>query len=106
MLNALQQKADHENVREIVEQLAQAAGLAGDSIATFAKRSLIGKCASCDTPVNADPSQIKRSPPVSCKEQLPSRRSPGADVSIRQPESDRRPSTALGTNPPRVLPKL
>merc|ERR1712190_200727 len=38
MLNALQQKADHDNVKEIVHQLTQAAGIAGDSIAHFAKR--------------------------------------------------------------------
>merc|ERR1711920_83010 len=103
MLDALNQKADHENVKEIVGQLTQAAGMAGGSIAIFAKRSLVGKCASCDTPFNVDPSTVKRAPPVGLKAQMQPRGAPGAENAIR-PLEGQRPATTMGS--PGKLPKI
>mmetsp|Transcript_78357 Transcript_78357/g.242981 ORF Transcript_78357/g.242981 Transcript_78357/m.242981 type:complete len:160 (-) Transcript_78357:91-570(-) len=86
MLGALQQKADQENLKDLVQKMAQATAVANDSIALFAKRSLTGKCASCDTPFCVDPSAMKKTPPVSLERPWPPRGSPGAQVAIRPPE--------------------
>mmetsp|Transcript_57175 Transcript_57175/g.133286 ORF Transcript_57175/g.133286 Transcript_57175/m.133286 type:complete len:301 (-) Transcript_57175:69-971(-) len=80
MISALQQKVDQDNVKEMVQQ---AASFASDTMALFAKRPITGKCASCDTPFVADPSLLKRTPPVSLERPWPPRGSPGAQVAIR-----------------------
>jgi len=102
MLNALQQKADHENVREMVQGLSQVTGTASDSIATFAKRSIIGKCASCDNPFNADPKNVRKEPAP--KAQWPAHGSPGAEIAIRPLDGNTRPSTTA--NGKGTLPKI
>jgi hypothetical protein len=88
MLNAAaQQKADHNQLEEISRQMSQAAGMAGDSIAAFAKRALLGRCASCDALIIADPNKIARPVPVGgLQGQWPPRAYPGAKDSIRPPE--------------------
>jgi len=86
MLSALQQKADNDQLEKISRQLSQAAGVAGESIAAFAKRALLGRCASCDAVIKADPNKIARPVPVGgLQGQWPQRLS-GAKDSIRPPE--------------------
>lgn len=86
MISALQQKADQENLKDIIQKVGQATAVANDSIALFAKRSLTGKCASCDAPFSVDPSSLKKTPPVALERPWPPRGSPGAQVSIRPPQ--------------------
>lgn len=86
MLSALQQKADTNDLNQIAH-LTAAANMAGESLAMFAKRSLVGRCASCDTPFNVDINNVKRPPTVGGMQGLwPERSSPGAKVAIRPPE--------------------
>merc|ERR1712187_781252 len=69
---------------------AQAAGVAGDSmIANFAKRALLGKCASCDAVITADPRNVKKPQPISLKGPWPPPGKNGATVCWRPP--DKRP---------------
>lgn len=105
MLNALQQKADRENLGEMVHQLQQATEVAGDSFALFAKRPLMGRCASCEKPFDVDTANVKRTPPVSLKPQMHPR-SCGAENAIRPLEINQRPATSIGATSPSKLPKL
>lgn len=84
MMVALQHKADSENLKDIVCQVSQTMDSAGDNFALFAKRTLVGKCASCDTPFAVDPSLVRRTPPTSLERPWPTRSTIGAQVSIRK----------------------
>jgi len=68
VINALQQKADTNQLNHIMAQLQHAAGAEGLNTETFAmlaKRALLGRCASCDTNFDCDTAKINRPPPVS-----------------------------------------
>mmetsp|Transcript_18386 Transcript_18386/g.52685 ORF Transcript_18386/g.52685 Transcript_18386/m.52685 type:complete len:1059 (+) Transcript_18386:112-3288(+) len=92
MLLALQQKADLNEVQNALRQAAVAAAAAGDrhdseAFATLAKRSLVGRCASCDSQLGVDITGYKRPQPVPgppCS--WPSSASAGAKVAIRPPD--------------------
>eukprot|EP00931_Biecheleriopsis_adriatica_P032087 TRINITY_DN18756_c0_g1_i1.p1 TRINITY_DN18756_c0_g1~~TRINITY_DN18756_c0_g1_i1.p1 ORF type:complete len:844 (-),score=188.31 TRINITY_DN18756_c0_g1_i1:84-2615(-) len=59
VLEALQSKADHEQVSSLLKQLVSS-NQPGDTLAHFAKRALIGRCASCDAPIDVDMARVKR----------------------------------------------
>lgn len=108
LLNALGEKADHASVTELSQQLRQAAAAAGESMALFTKRSLVGKCASCDNPVSVNIHSGKKTAPISLSGQWPPSRS-GAQNAIRLPKAAvvdggaSPPATALA---PQRLPKI
>merc|ERR1712232_24788 len=54
MVGALQQKADHKALKEIVKRMNDVGGLTGESFAMLAKRGLVGRCASCEAPINVE----------------------------------------------------
>jgi len=90
MLDALQQKADHDELKTVTTQVTNAASVAGESLAAFAKRSFNGKCASCDAPINVDLSNVRRPISVGGMQDLwPTTGSPGAKFTIRHPEGNR-----------------
>jgi len=104
MLNALQNKVNHNQLDDVAKQISRAAGMAGESIAAFAKRALIGKCASCDTPINVDAMlAVRRPQPLSLQSQWPTHRSSGAHVAIRAPEGRARSPAESSTG---KLPKI
>mmetsp|Transcript_87229 Transcript_87229/g.154519 ORF Transcript_87229/g.154519 Transcript_87229/m.154519 type:complete len:999 (-) Transcript_87229:101-3097(-) len=79
VLAALQTKADTEQVQEFIKQAT-----GQNDLALFAKRSLLGKCASCEAPIEADLLRVKRPQPIAIKEPWPSKgESLGAQVAIR-----------------------
>jgi len=83
MIAALQQKADSQNLKDDVLRISQATETAGENFALFAKRTLVGKCASCDAPFAVDPSLVRRTPPISLQRSWPTRNMNGAQISIR-----------------------
>lgn len=87
MLSALQQKADTNQLDDVARQVSQAAGAAGDSVAAFARRALLGRCASCDTLINADPAKVSKHVPVGLGGGQWPPRANGAKDAIRLPES-------------------
>jgi hypothetical protein len=60
---ALQNKADSSQVQHIAEQVHLAADHASESVASFAKRALGGRCASCDNPLTDESLMWRRPPP-------------------------------------------
>jgi len=90
MLDALQQKADCEELKNVTTQVTNAASVAGESLAAFAKRSFNGRCASCDTPINVDLANVRRPISVGGMQDLWSTHgSPGAKFTIRPPDGNR-----------------
>jgi len=65
IITALQNKADTAHVDFIVQQVQDAAGRASESVASFAKRALGGRCASCDAPLPDESMLWKRPLPTS-----------------------------------------
>eukprot|EP00440_Ansanella_granifera_P033756 gb/GFBE01036624.1/.p1 GENE.gb/GFBE01036624.1/~~gb/GFBE01036624.1/.p1 ORF type:complete len:951 (+),score=240.37 gb/GFBE01036624.1/:1-2853(+) len=81
VLQALQTKPDHEQVSQFVKEVV---GKPGDELALFAKRSLLGKCASCETPIDVDLMRVKRPQPISLQGPWPVHGdSMGAKMAIR-----------------------
>jgi len=79
VLAALQTKADTEQVMDFIKQVT-----GQNDLALFAKRSLLGKCASCETPIEADLLRVKRPQPIALQTPFPTRGdSLGAQVAIR-----------------------
>lgn len=96
VVQALQSKPDHEQVAEFVKQVVGAS--AGEKVALFAKRQLLGKCASCSAPIDVDLLRVKRPQPIGLQEHWPPGENLGAKVAIR-------PLNAGGVSPNR-LPKI
>jgi len=104
MLNALSHKADNEQLSQVAQKVAQAAGVAGDSVASFAKRALLGRCASCEAPIVADPSKVKLPIPVGGPPgMMPFTQSAGCRDNMRAPD-DR--SLAPPKSPTTKLPRI
>lgn len=100
MISALQQKADTDDLNLVRGQLSNA-----ESLAMFAKRSIVGKCASCDTPFDVDPSKINRPIAVAGRqEKWSAQGAPGAKVSIRA--RDGKPVQIVGGYSNTRLPKI
>lgn len=87
VIAALQQKADQAELHNALESLAISQGLDGENIALFAKRALIGRCASCDTPFQVEHGKIRLPEKVGLQAGIHPRDSLGAQVSIRAPEA-------------------
>lgn len=85
IVTALQQKADSVALAAIAQQVQSAAGLTNENIAAFARRALIGRCASCDTPLSAEALSWKNPGLLSGQGKFPERVSSGAQVSTRPP---------------------
>ncbi|CAE7203057.1 mfsd6b [Symbiodinium sp. CCMP2592] len=96
VVQALQSKPDHEQVADFVKQVVGAS--AGEKVALFAKRQLLGKCASCSAPIDVDLLRVKRPQPIGLQEHWPPGENLGAKVAIR-------PLNAGGVSPNR-LPKI
>lgn len=103
MLAALDQKADQSDLDAAT---MQAANVAGASLAAFAKRTFVGRCASCDAPTQADLDLVRRPTNTGgCQDQWSSIGSPGAKTAIRPPSEGQRNASA--DRPDRdKLPKL
>merc|ERR1712228_799801 len=86
MVSALLRKADHEEVNTLAKHLNQIGKEAWDDNTILTKRPLLGKCASCDVPLQSDVLQ-KRPQTVSEHGQMQPRWSPGAHFAIRLPEA-------------------
>lgn len=83
-LSALQTKADSEQLDEFAKQMMLMQN--GENLALFAKRQLVGKCASCEAPIEADMLRVKRPQAVGLQKPWPVHGvSLGAQVNIRQP---------------------
>jgi hypothetical protein len=97
IIAALQNKADSAQVDLIANQVHEAAGRASESVANFAKRSLGGKCASCDAPLTDESIMWKRHAPGGARghNYIP-KTSAGARNAIRPPSS----SASLQRGPP------
>lgn len=104
VIAALQQKADQAELHNALEQLAISQGLEGDNVAMFAKRALIGRCASCDTPFQGDPGNIRMPQAVGIQAGMKPRDSLGAQVAIRAPERPPMPGRRGGS--PASLPRI
>ncbi|CAJ1327235.1 unnamed protein product [Effrenium voratum] len=100
VVQALQTKPDLEQVAEIIKQVAAAP--AGESIALFAKRQLLGKCASCESPIDADLMRIKRPQAIGLQEHWPPGDSLGAKVSIRPLNPPLSPSSSSLSRLPKI----
>jgi len=86
MVDALNRKADHEDLVFAAGQVGTVAFEASDNVAAFVKRSFNGKCASCDAPICADLNRVSPPPVVGGMQDLwPTHGSPGARFSIRPP---------------------
>lgn len=95
---SLRHKADINDLRDLMAQISHGFGLEGDSVAMFAKRALLGKCASCDAAFNVDEKLVKRPQPIGNTPQFPPRGSMGAQVTIRPPEPVKLTAVAAGTS--------
>jgi len=85
VLGALQTKADSDQLTDFAKQVLSQNG----DIALFAKRQLVGKCASCEAPIEADLLRVKRPQAVGLQRPWPVHGiSLGAQVNIRQPSSN------------------
>eukprot|EP00930_Biecheleria_cincta_P012885 TRINITY_DN11761_c0_g1_i10.p1 TRINITY_DN11761_c0_g1~~TRINITY_DN11761_c0_g1_i10.p1 ORF type:complete len:908 (-),score=266.39 TRINITY_DN11761_c0_g1_i10:19-2742(-) len=85
VLTALQTKADSDQLTDFAKQVMSQNG----DIALFAKRQLVGKCASCEAPIEADLLRVKRPQAVGLQRPWPVHgTSLGAQVNIRQPSSN------------------
>ncbi|CAE6939629.1 unnamed protein product [Symbiodinium natans] len=97
VVQALQTKPDHEQVAEFIKQVVGAS--AGEQVALFAKRQLLGKCASCSAPIDVDLVRVKRPQPIGLQEHWPPGENVGAKVAIRPlnagPVSPHRPAQGL-----------
>lgn len=100
VIQALQTKPDNEQVVEFIKQVAAAPS--GESIALFAKRQLLGKCASCETPIDVDLLRVKRPQPIGLQEPWPPGESLGAKVAIRPLNTPVSPSCSSLSRLPKI----
>jgi len=96
MLTALERKADHDELTKATKQAMHAANVASESVAAFAKRTFVGKCASCDAPTQADLDKVPRPTNVGMQEHFPAHPSHGARNAIRPPDGLNRPPLGPG----------
>mmetsp|Transcript_15419 Transcript_15419/g.28348 ORF Transcript_15419/g.28348 Transcript_15419/m.28348 type:complete len:1050 (-) Transcript_15419:107-3256(-) len=86
IIQALQQKADNNQVNSIIQRLlSQAVGLESEQFALLAKRALLGRCASCDAHLNVDASKVQRPVPVSSPPPWNAKAPAGAPLTVRPP---------------------
>lgn len=106
VLGALQQKADAYQLAEIARH---AGSLPSESdVAAFARRALLGRCASCDTPLSAEALTWQRPSPSLSLGKFPSDGISGAKVTIRPPASrqgDASKLPRLAFSPVKPIPK-
>lgn len=100
VVQALQTKPDNEQVLEFVKQVA--AVPSGESVALFAKRQLLGKCASCEAPIDVDLMRVKRPQPIGLQEPWPPGESLGAKVAIRPLNAPLSPSCSSLSRLPKI----
>eukprot|EP00435_Cladocopium_sp_Y103_P041080 s909_g11.t1 len=100
VIQALQTKPDNEQVVEFIKQVAAAPS--GESVALFAKRQLLGKCASCETPIDVDLMRVKRPQPIGLQEPWPPGESLGAKVAIRPLNTPVSPSCSSLSRLPKI----
>lgn len=100
VIQALQTKPDNEQVVEFIKQVALAPS--GESIALFAKRQLLGKCASCEAPIDVDLMRVKRPQPIGLQEPWPPGESLGAKVAIRPLNTPVSPSCSSLSRLPKI----
>merc|ERR1712061_903600 len=86
----------------LAHQVTHAAAEAGDNLAMGAKRSIIGRGASCDAPIAPDAVQnFKRPPTVTGLQGLwPPTGAPGAKMAIRPPENGKHLNLLRAANTP------
>ncbi|CAE8621427.1 unnamed protein product [Polarella glacialis] len=100
ILVALQQKVDFDQLQDILQKAGGATG--EDRLALFAKRTLIGRCASCETPINVDLLSVKRPQSVALQDPWPTHGlSLGAKFAIR-PETGKAASPRAPGRLPRI----
>lgn len=100
VVQALQTKPDNEQVLEFVKQVV--AVPSGESVALFAKRQLLGKCASCEAPIDVDLMRVKRPQPIGLQEPWPPGESLGAKVAIRPLNAPLSPSCSSLSRLPKI----
>jgi len=100
IIQVLQSKPDNEQVLEFIKQVAAAPS--GESIALFAKRQLLGKCASCETPIDVDLMRVKRPQPIGLQEPWPPGEGLGAKVAIRPLNTPVSPSCSSLSRLPKI----
>lgn len=91
VIQALQTKPDIEQVIDFIKQVAAPSS---ESIALFAKRQLLGKCASCEAPIDVDLMRVKRPQPIGLQEPWPPGENLGAKVAIRPLNAPLSPSSS------------
>jgi predicted nucleic acid-binding Zn-ribbon protein len=108
IITALQNKADSAAVDEISKQVQEAACRASESVSSFARRALGGRCVACDTPLPDESMMWRRPAPSSSSGSWMPKPSLGAQHAIRPPSNSRgasrgSPLPACGAS---KLPKL